>query len=194
MARLREFDEDEVLERAMHVFWAKGYEGTSMADLLTTMGIKNSSLYKAFGSKADLFRRVIERYRDGPLAFRHAALAESTPRRIVEQVLLGTVDLLTGETTPAGCLEVNGALVASTEGEAIRTGLVRNRGVLRALLCDRLMATRDMGDLPPGLDAEQAATLVATLAHGLAVQAKDGASREELRTIVRAFLCSWPKK
>ena len=89
---------------------------------------------------------------------------------------------------------MNGALAASTESEAIRMGLVRNRGVLRALLRNRFAATRDAGDLPPGLDAEQAATLVATLAHGLAVQAKDGASREELRAIVRAFLCSWPKK
>lgn len=193
MARLREFDEDVVLERAMHVFWAKGYEGTSMADLLAAMGITNSSLYKAFGSKGDLFRRVTERYRAGPLAFRHAALAEPTPRRIVERVLLGTTDLLTGEATPSGCLEVNGALAVSAEGEAVRASLVRNRGVLRALLRDRLAATRDAGDLPAGLDAEQAATLVATLAHGLAVQAKDGASRGELRAIVRAFLCSWPK-
>ena len=91
-----------MLERAMHVFWAKGYEGTSMADLLATMGITNSSLYKAFGSKANLFHRVTERYRDGPLAFRHAALAAPTPRRIVERVLLGAVDLLAGEATPQG--------------------------------------------------------------------------------------------
>ena len=192
MARLREFDENEVLEKAMHVFWTKGYEGTSMADLLAAMGITNSSLYKAFGSKEELFLRILEHYRDDHLAFRHAALAESTPRRIVERMLLGTVDLLTGQATPPGCLEVNGALAASAEIETIRMGLVRNRKVLRALLHDRLTATQDAGDLPAGLDAEQAATLVATLAHGLAVQAKDGASREELRAIVGAFLCSWP--
>jgi len=192
VARLREFDENEVLEKAMHVFWTKGYEGTSMADLLTAMEITNSSLYKAFGSKEELFLRVVECYRDSHLAFRHAALAEPTPRRIVEQILLGTVNLLTGTTTPPGCLEVNGALAASTDSETIRTGLIRNRKVLRALLRDRLTATQDAGDLPPGLGAEQAATLVATLAHGLAVQAKDGASREELRAIVCAFLCSWP--
>lgn len=193
MARLREFDEGEVLEKAMHVFWAKGYEGTSMADLLAAMGITNSSLYKAFGSKEDLFRRVTERYRDRHLAFRQLALAEPTPRRTVEQILLGTVDLLTGETTPPGCLEVNGVLAASVESERVRMTLVGNRRVLRALLLDRLTATGDAGGLPAGLDAERVATLVATLAHGLAVQAKDGASREDLRAIVRSFLCSWPE-
>ena len=81
MARPREFDEDEVLDRAMHVFWAKGYEGTSMADLLSAMGLTNSSLYKAFGSKENLFRRTMERYHAGPLAFRSLALAEQTPCR-----------------------------------------------------------------------------------------------------------------
>jgi len=70
---------------------------------------------------------------------------------------------------------------------------VRNRRLLRTSLRERLPATLEAGSLPAGLDVEQVAMLVATLAHGLAVQAKDGASREELRAIVRAFLCSWPE-
>lgn len=61
-----------------------------------SMGVTNSSLYKAFGSKEGLFRCAIDRYHGDPLAFRQAALAEATPRRILEKLLLGTVDLLTG--------------------------------------------------------------------------------------------------
>ncbi len=193
MARPREFDENDVLEKALHVFWVRGYEGASMAELLAAMGITNSSLYKAFGSKEDLFRRITERYHDGHLDFRQVALAEPTPRRIVERLLLGTVDLLTGEATPPGCLEVNGALAGSSGSDTVRASLVRNRRLLRTSLRERLPATLEAGSLPAGLDLEQAAMLVATLAHGLAVQAKDGASREELRAIVRAFLCSWPE-
>ncbi len=193
MARPREFDEDDVLEKALHVFWVRGYEGASMAELLTAMGITNSSLYKAFGGKEDLFRRVTERYRDGHLGFRRAALAEPTPRRIVERLLLGTVDLLTGQATPPGCLEVNGALAGSSGSDTVRASLVRNRKLLRTSLRERLPATLEAGGLPAGLDVEQVAMLVATLAHGLAVQAKDGADREELRAVVRAFLCSWPE-
>jgi AcrR family transcriptional regulator len=193
VARPREFDENDVLEKALHVFWVRGYEGASMAELLAAMGITNSSLYKAFGSKEDLFRRITERYRDDYLGFRQVALAEPTPRRIVERLLLGTVDLLTGEATPPGCLEVNGALAGSSGSDTVRAGLVRNRRLLRTSLRERLPATLEAGSLPAGLDVEQVAMLVATLAHGLAVQAKDGASREELRAIVRAFLCSWPE-
>ena len=192
MARLREFDEDEVLDKALRVFWAKGYEGTSMADLLAAMGLTNSSLYKAFGGKEELFRRVTDRYGSHHLGFRDAALAEPTPRRIVELLLLGTVDLLAGASAPPGGLEVNGALAGSADGEDVRATLVRNRQVLRNRLRERLVATRHAGDLPAGLDPDGAATLVATLAHGLAVQAKDGVSRDELRDIVSAFLRTWP--
>lgn len=191
VARLREFDEDEALDRAMYVFWTKGYEGASMADLLVAMGITNSSLYKAFGSKENLFRRVTERYHNEHLAFRHVALSERTPRRIVERMLLGTVELLTGEATPPGCLEVNGALAGSAASDAVREDLVRNRKILQTLLKVRLEATKQVGSLPTGLNSEQTAALVATLAHGLAVQAKDGATRETLRAIVGAFLRSW---
>jgi AcrR family transcriptional regulator len=60
--RPREFDEDEVLRAALRVFWEKGYESTSLSDLLAAMGLTKSSLYKAFGSKEALFWRVVERY------------------------------------------------------------------------------------------------------------------------------------
>ena len=62
MARPREFDEDEVLQAALRVFWEKGYEGTSLGDLQEAMGLTKSSLYKAFGGKEALFWRVVERY------------------------------------------------------------------------------------------------------------------------------------
>ncbi len=93
MARPREFDEDQVLQKALHVFWHKGYEGTSLADLLAGMGLTKSSLYKAFGSKEALFRRVIARYHRDHLGFRREALNEPTPRRIVERLLNGMVAL-----------------------------------------------------------------------------------------------------
>src|SRR5690242_20201777 len=63
--RPRAFDSDAALDRAMEVFWSKGYEGTSMSDLTQAMGINRPSLYAAFGDKESLFRRAIERYRSG---------------------------------------------------------------------------------------------------------------------------------
>ncbi len=191
MARPRKFDEDAVLDRAMHLFWRRGYDGTSTAELLDAMGMTNSSLYKAFGSKADLFRRVSERYRDGPLAFRRVALAGTTPRSVVEGVLLGTVDLLTGPDTPPGCLEVTSGRPTTDPGATVRELLITSRAVLRELLWDRLQAVAGTHELPGRTTPEDMAALVATVAHGLAVQAADGTDRASLKRIVATFMADW---
>lgn len=94
MSRAREFDETEVLDKALQVFWQQGYEGTSLNDLLDATGLTKSSLYATFGSKEDLFHRIVERYLSKHVEFRQAcALAEPTPRRIVERLLYGMADL-----------------------------------------------------------------------------------------------------
>jgi AcrR family transcriptional regulator len=193
MARPREFDEDEVLQQALHVFWERGYESASLSDLLDAMGLTKSSLYKAFGSKEELFQRVTDRYHRDYLGFRKDALSEPTPRRIVERLLYGLADLHTGRNTPPGCLETGAALACSPESESIRVQLAQNRERFRLLLRDRLEATRDAGPLPAGMTSEYAASLVAALIQGMAVQAKSGASREDLRRIVKAFLLTWPE-
>src|SRR5437870_8632656 len=74
LGRPRAFDPDAVLERAMHVFWAKGYEGASLSDLTRAMRINRPSLYAAFGNKEQLFRKVLDRYVNGPLAYFGKAL------------------------------------------------------------------------------------------------------------------------
>src|SRR6266478_9575078 len=67
--RPRAFDPDAALERAMHVFWAKGYEGASLSNLTRAMRINRPSLYAAFGNKEQLFSKVLDRYMNGPLAY-----------------------------------------------------------------------------------------------------------------------------
>ena len=75
MGRPREFDVDKALDLALQVFWRKGYEGASMADLTETMGITKPSLYAAFGNKEELFRKALDRYVDGPGGYFQVALA-----------------------------------------------------------------------------------------------------------------------
>ena len=74
MGRPREFDVDKALDLALQVFWRKGYEGASMADLTETMGITKPSLYSAFGNKEELFRKALDRYVDGPGGYFQVAL------------------------------------------------------------------------------------------------------------------------
>src|ERR1700721_4762124 len=96
MGRPREFDTDAALEKAMRLFWAKGYEGTSVADLTKALGISRPSLYAAFGDKQSLFRAALERYAAGPARYVAAALGKPTAREVAEHLLKGAADLQAG--------------------------------------------------------------------------------------------------
>src|SRR5439155_12264942 len=115
LGRPRAFDPDAALDRAMHVFWAKGYEGASLSALTRAMRINRPSLYAAFGNKEQLFRKVLDRYMDGPVGYFRKALAAPKARDVVEEILLGTARMADDSRIPAGCLMVQGALAC---GEA----------------------------------------------------------------------------
>src|ERR1700747_525974 len=87
--RPRAFDTDVALERAMHVFWAKGYQGASLSNLTRARRINRPSLYAAFGNKEQLFRKALDRYMDGPVAYFDKALAAAKARDVIEKILLG---------------------------------------------------------------------------------------------------------
>lgn len=193
MARTREFDTTEVVDKALQLFWRQGYEGTSLRDLLSATGLTKSSLYAAFGNKEELFHRVVERYLSEHVGVRQAkALAEPTPRRIVEHLLYGMADLHTGSHTPPGCLITGAALTCSPASEPIRKYLVRSRNDFGPILRERLEAVRDAGPLPASMTAADAARLIVLTVQGMAVEAKGGATTNDLRKIARAFLLSWP--
>lgn len=193
MARPREFDEDVVLEKALHAFWLHGYEGTSLHDLIAACGLNKSSLYKAFGSKEGLFLKVVDLYHERYLSFREDALSESTPRQIVEKLLRGIVDLQSGEIMPPGCLITNSALVCSSSGESIRSMLILRRETFAPRLAERFRQLKFEGELPQGMDSNDAADFVGLLINGLAVQAKSGCGREKLDKMVSLSLLHWPQ-
>jgi AcrR family transcriptional regulator len=100
--RPRAFDPDTALECAMHVFWAKGYEGAALSDLTRVMRINRPSLYAAFGNKEQLFRKVLDRYASGPLAYFAKALAAAKARDVIEQILIGAAKMASDPKMPAG--------------------------------------------------------------------------------------------
>src|SRR6267378_4372711 len=91
--RPRAFDPDTVLDRAMHVFWDKGYEGASLSALTRAMRINRPSLYGAFGNKEQLFRKVLDRYMKGPLAFLGKARAARKARDVIKKFFLGAANM-----------------------------------------------------------------------------------------------------
>src|SRR6478672_2449316 len=112
--RPRAFDPDTALERAMHVFWAKGYEGASLSNLTRAMRINRPSLYAAFGNKEQLFRKVLDRYMSGPVAWFSKALAAPKARDVVEQIFFSTARMAADPGIPPGCLLVQGALACGS--------------------------------------------------------------------------------
>jgi AcrR family transcriptional regulator len=192
MGRPREFDPDEALDRALDVFWRKGYEGTTIPDLTEAMGINRPSLYAAFGNKEALFRKAVERYAAGPAAYVREALGEPTARAVAERLLGGAVGLLTGPANPRGCLVVHGALACGEAVESVRRELAAKRLAVETAVRERFERAVADGDLPADTDAADLARYVATVIHGMSVQATGGASREELLRVVEMALRAWP--
>jgi AcrR family transcriptional regulator len=192
VGRPRAFDIDKALDRALQVFWRKGYEGTSLSDLTKAMGINRPSLYAAFGNKEALFRKALDRYAEGPAAYTRKAVDEPTARAVVERLLRGVVDLLTDPCTPQGCLAVQGALACGDAADAIRQELISRRVAGEAALRQRLERAIADGDLPADANPADLARYVTTVSQGMAVQAAGGASREELQRVVEMALRAWP--
>jgi AcrR family transcriptional regulator len=193
VGRPRGFDTDQALERALKVFWRKGYEGSTLPDLTHAMGINRPSLYAAFGNKEALFRKVMDRYAEGPAAYVRQALAEPTARRVAERLLLGAVDLVTNPRNPGGCLAVHGALACGDEAQSIRRELISRRSKREATLRQRLRKAKSEGDLPADANVADLARYIMTIIQGMAVQAASGATRNQLRRVAKTVLRAWPK-
>src|SRR5215467_4121878 len=177
MGRPREFDEQAALDAAMRVFWEKGYEGTSLDDLTTAMGINRSSLYSSFGDKEQLFRRVMVRYGEGPMNYMQDALELPSARRVIEALLLGTVRFLSDPKHPSGCLSLQGGLACGTGVERVRRAMIDWRTGALVALEKRLQRAKEQGDSPRDVDAKDLARYVLILLNGLGVQAANGATR-----------------
>src|ERR1700733_11285641 len=192
MGRPREFDTDTALEKAMRLFWAKGYEGTSVGDLTDTLGISRPSLYAAFGDKQSLFRAALERYAAGPAGYVDTAIAQPTARKVAEPLLRGAADLQASSRNPGGCLTVNGAIACGDEAEPVRQALNAHRTAGVALLRRRFEQAKAQHDLPNDSDPAALARFVAAVVYGMAVLASGGASRKELQQVIRTAMKAWP--
>jgi len=190
--RPRTFDADRALDRALQVFWRKGYEGASLSDLTRAMRINRPSLYAAFGDKEHLFRRALDRYEEGPASYACEALKEPTARAVVERLLYSSADAMSDPRYPRGCLFIQGALACGDEAVSVKRELSSRREAGEQALCERLERAKSEGDLPPDSDPVALARYVITTAQGMSVQAASGATRAELRRVVDIALRAWP--
>lgn len=193
MGRPREFDADDALDRALEVFWRKGYEGASLTELTAAMGITRPSLYAAFGNKEALFRKALCRYGEIHFAFVVEAMGRPEARDVVEHMLTGFAEAQTSPRCPKGCLTVQGALACGTEAESIRKELAALRLQGERALCRRLERAKTEGQLPAGAEPADLARYVMAVANGMAVQAAGGATRRDLNRVVEMAMRAWPE-
>lgn len=190
--RPREFDIDKAIERAMVLFWRKGYEGTSLTDLTQALGLTRPSLYAAFGSKEGLFRKALERYVDVPSRYVTEALKATTAHEVAERLLEGAIVLNTDPRHP-GCLMVGNARPCGTEMDKVRQDVAARLLDGERAIAARFRKAKADGDLPPDCDAADLARYVRSVIYGIAVQAASGATRTQLRKVARVALDNWPQ-
>jgi AcrR family transcriptional regulator len=193
MGRARTFDADEALDRAMTVFWSKGYEGASLSDLTEAMGISRPSLYAAYGNKEELFRKALERYGEGPSAYERDALTQPTARAVAEALLRGAADVQTDPATPAGCLAVLGTTYCAEESSPIGKTVIAFRVAGHAAIRERLERARAEGDLSAEADPAALTHYIGTVVCGMAVLAASGATRAELERVIELTMRAWPQ-
>lgn len=189
--RPRQFDPEAALEKALGLFWRRGYEGTSVAALSQAMGINMPSLYAAFGNKEALFKKALERYLQRPASYLPKALEAPTARGAVQRLFAGAINMVMDPRHADGCLLVQGALASGPGAKMIQKDLATRRAGAEMLVRRRLERAIDEGDLPKGADAARLAKYFVTVLWGMSVQAAGGATREELEGVARMALEAW---
>ncbi|POA57426.1 MULTISPECIES: TetR/AcrR family transcriptional regulator [unclassified Pseudomonas] len=183
--RPREFDRNQALRQALELFWARGFETTSMADLVAALGIASARIYAAFGSKEALFREAIELYESHEGGFADRALAEEpSARAAIARLLDEAVQLYARPGQPLGCMVVSSAVNCSSDNDGVRQWLAEHRRARTASIVQRLQAAVQSGELAGHGDATSLGDYYSTVLHGLSVQARDGTSAEQLRKVV----------
>lgn len=189
--RPRSFDRDVALEKAMEVFWSKGYEATSISDLTEAMGINPPSLYAAFGDKERLFLAAVQRYQED----RGASCPycdEPTARGAIERLLTYMAEELTANTHPRGCMVMMAAATATSASRELQATLASNRAESRARVRERIERGIRDGDVPAGTDAGALADFYGTILTGMSMQARDGATRKSLLATVERAMSLFP--
>ena len=179
VGRPREFDPDTVLETVMELFWEHGYDGVSISDLTDATGINRRSLYAAFGSKRSCSTAQCSGIMAGPAGYIAAALRQPTAWDVAKAMVHGAVDANTIPDRPRGCLLVQGALAAGDDADAVRVELERQRRESVKALGHRFDEAQAVGELP-GVDTLVLARWINSVCQGFSVQARSGATREEL--------------
>ncbi|WP_203972066.1 TetR/AcrR family transcriptional regulator [Planotetraspora silvatica] len=182
MARTKEFDPDVALQAALDLFWERGYEATSMADLVEELGIARASLYSTFGNKRDLYLKALERYLETRNPSPIEILSQPGPalpavRALVEFYATDAI----ADTRRRGCMIVNAAAEMLPGDPEVSRLLDTNWSALEAALTSALIRARGEGDLPADRDPRALARFLLVFLQGLRLVSKGSSDAKRLR-------------
>jgi AcrR family transcriptional regulator len=193
LGRPRAFDPDDALEIAMRLFWAHGYEATSLAMLRDATGLTQPQIYGAFTDKANLFRLALDRYRAREVAFAKDALAAPVSTMEAMRLLLyAAAAFYADPAKPGGCLLVSAALATSPQAQPVASALRKHRATNEAAFCVRIRQGQVGGDVRPDADPLTLARYINSVMSGMSIEARDGASVEELTALADMALRALP--
>ena len=187
--RPRSFDKDDALKKAMYVFWEKGYEGTTMADLIQSIGMKAPSIYAAFGNKDAIFKEVVQSYL--PIVVNGQLKALNSSPKIydaVEATLKACVSLYTGKDNPHTCLVMTGAINTAPEHTEHVETLRALREDYKGAWKKRFEMAKTDRQLTDRAKPSERAEYFTTLIQGMTIKAKDGATEDELSSTSKLAL------
>lgn len=189
--RPREFDTEQALDAAMHLFWRQGYEATSMQDLLDSMQLSKSSLYQTFGSKHDLFQQCLTRYRQMMAGGLQQALDNApSAKQFIEGFFTGLVEDTCNAENRIGCLAMNTATELAPHDKEIGKLIKQSAERFAGIFQQAVERAQQEGDIPRNKDPVSLGYFLMSNLSGLNSLAKAGASRTVLRGIAKEIIQS----
>lgn len=193
MSALRKFDDQEVLDKVLQVFWTHGYRGTSLEDLTQATGLRKGSLRNAFGNKEDLFLLALERYAERFDARLEVSLDDLDPRRALEGFLGAIVERMADKDNPRGCFSTYACIEWQDLPPRAAAKVAQSIQILEESLCGTVTRAQQQGMLGPDSDVRAIARFFLATTRGMAALHKVTGDIEVVRDVARSAMMLLPK-
>lgn len=188
MARPQAYDTREVLEAALTVFWSKGYDATSLQDLLAATRLSKSSLYGGFGDKHELFLAAFDTYREARRAEMLRHLTQASPRAGIEAFFRSVIGAGEAGDIARGCMSVNQAVEMSPHDPVVQTRVESDFRFIEERFAEAVARGQAAGEINPAHDPQGLGRMLLTAFAGFQVLARARCARPALEDVLAAYL------